>query len=268
MLERGEQHPGGAAGVGVPAGELRGAGLAHPGVGMQQYHPVRFEGPVHGQQRSSRPTNPTSGRPGTPISVCCGPARSGPGRSTWLAEGGEQQRGGLVDDRHHPVLQRPRSNAIARSGPRPVPARRGTASPNGARSAAPRTARRRTGPRSRPRRCTASPPPRAPRRPPPPAPATRTPAPARAHPPPRSPYPVGASACALRHAFSTSTGTPVSASTPPTPGHPPTADAPGSSGFSNNRYPCDPGRGGDTSIPPPAQPPARTLPGRGRRFFV
>ena len=52
VLEGGEQHPGGAAGQRVPAGELQHGGrLPRPGPGVQQHHPVAVEGPVQRQQR-------------------------------------------------------------------------------------------------------------------------------------------------------------------------------------------------------------------------
>ena len=86
VLERGPQHRPGAraagvvaarvaggeaAGGGVPAGELGGgAGLARPGVGVQQHDPVGVEGPIQGEQgfvaaekpHPRRPRHPTYGR--------------------------------------------------------------------------------------------------------------------------------------------------------------------------------------------------------------
>ena len=202
VLEGGPQHrprpPLGvvqAAGGLVPAGELRRrGGLPRPGERVQQHHRLGVERPVQGQQRLVPAEEPRIRRPRQPRPPRCriGPRRPGcrgePGSAARRGARVQQdERGGLVDDRDGPVLQRDRGRADlpGRVGGQRPPGRSRRLAERPARPAGARTGRRRTGRRSRRRRCTASRPRRARPRRRPQRPATRTPGSARAHPPAR-----------------------------------------------------------------------------------
>jgi hypothetical protein len=113
VLERGPQHGAWplrviqAAGVGVPAGELRrGRGLASPGERMQQDDGLAVEGTIQGQQRlipaeeaRVRGAWQDRRRPGTGRGVQYHDRRGALGRAQ------QDQRRGLVDHGDGPVLQ-------------------------------------------------------------------------------------------------------------------------------------------------------------------